>query len=78
MAEVAAERLATWYPTKEQWQDAKRVRWRSSENPPATIDWLSAAMCPEDAIVVTDDTGPEWVWCKPTRTAELDAALAGL
>lgn len=79
-AEVAAARLHTWFPNNDEWQAAKRERLGlgGNANAPATIDWVTAAMCPEDAIVVTDDQGAEWGKCERMGSQELQDVLAKL
>jgi hypothetical protein len=79
-AEAAAARLHTWFPTDDEWQAAKRARLRfgANEPAPATIDWITSAMCPEDAIVVTDDKGAEWRGCDTIGSKELANAFANL
>jgi hypothetical protein len=79
-ADRAAARLHAWFPTQTEWQDAKRKRLNiaGTGRAPATIDWITAAMCPEGAIVVTDDTGTEWRGCDVIGSAELEGILRRL
>ena len=80
-AELAAERLYGWFPDNESWQQAKRARIGKIGNvgaAPATIDWVTAAMCPNEAIVITDDRGQEFRGCERMGSEELRVALTGL
>lgn len=79
-AEAAAARLHAWFPNDADWQAAKQKRLGcgANEPAPATIDWVTAAMCPEGAIVVTDDTGAEWRDCDTIGSTELAEALRTL
>lgn len=79
-AEAAAARLHAWFSNDADWQAAKRkrLRFEATKPAPATIDWVTAAMCPEGAIVVTDDTGAEWLGCDRIGSKALANALAGL
>lgn len=79
-AEASAARLHAWFPTDADWQAAKqkRLRFGATKPAPATIDWVTAAMCPEGAIVVTDDTGAEWRDCDTIGSKELAEAVRTL
>jgi hypothetical protein len=80
-AEGVAGRLCAWFPTDAAWQDAKWQRLHgdtprgASRKPPATIDWFTAALCPPDAIVVTDDAQAEYRSCATIGSRVLESLL---
>jgi hypothetical protein len=80
-AERVAERLWTWFPTRDAMHDA---RWRRlyGETPrsphrhvPGTIDWYTAALCPPGGIVVTGDAGAEFRDCEVIGPGALESVL---
>jgi hypothetical protein len=83
-ANSIVERLFEWFPTDDDWQNAKWERLCEgvprvkSRHPPATIDWFTAAMCPRDAIVVTSDKGSEYQRCDRIGWEKLERILKEL
>jgi hypothetical protein len=83
-AESIAQRLCAWFPTRDAWQDAKWKRLHgdaprsANRRAPATIDWYTAALCPPDAIVVTNDTGAEFRGCEVIKSDALERVLREL
>ena len=82
-AESIAKRLCARFPTRDAWQDAKWMKLHNAprgadKRAPATIDWYTAALCPPDAIVVTDDTGAEFHGCTVIKSEALAGVLREL
>lgn len=68
-ADTVSAALATWFPTKTGWNDAKweRVCAMYGETKPApskhlsaTVDWMIVGSAPKGCVVVTDDHGKEF------------------
>lgn len=85
-ADRTSERLADWFPTQDQWREAKwectrklygeegAPKPRPGRHLSATVDWYIAASVPDGAVLVTDDTGVEFA--RVQRTISYASAVA--
>ena len=75
--DVATARLCEVFPTAAHGQEAKKKRLGLARagRVSATIDWVTASMCPAGTVVVTDDKGVEFHGCETVSSTELAEAL---